>query len=67
MRAAIRESELTRYQIWKRSGVSQSVLCRFVNGRSGLSLDAVNRLAEVLGLESWRIAWSAIWAAAEFP
>lgn len=51
MRAAIRESELTRYQIWKRSGVSQSVLCRFVNGRSGLSLDAVNRLAEVLGLE----------------
>lgn len=27
------------------------MLCRFLNGQSGLSLDAVNRLVEVLGLE----------------
>ena len=52
LRRAIRESELSRYEIWKRTGVAQSVLSRFLNDPSvGLSLDAVDRLTDCLGLK----------------
>lgn len=50
IKAAIEGSELTRYEISKRSGVNQSVLSRFVNGKGSLSLDAIEALAPVLGL-----------------
>ncbi len=50
LRRAIRESELTRYQIWQRTGILQSVLSRFVNGGS-VSLDTADKLVELLGLE----------------
>lgn len=51
LRRAIRESELTRYRIWQETGISQSVLCRFVNNAGvGLSLDAVDKLVDCLGL-----------------
>ena len=51
LRRAIRESELSRYQIWKRTGVSQSVLSRFVNTGAGLSMNAVDKLVECLKLQ----------------
>ena len=50
LRRAVRESELSRYQIWQQTGILQSVLSRFVNGGS-VSLDTVDKLAELLGLE----------------
>ena len=50
LRAAIRESQLTRYEIWKQTGILQSVLSRFVNGGT-VSLDTVDVLVEFLGLE----------------
>lgn len=51
LRSAIERSELSRYEIAKRSGVSQSVLSRFVNGTGSLTLDAIEKLAPVLGID----------------
>jgi len=42
---------LSRYEIAKRSGVSEATLSRFVNGQQGLSTDTLDKLANVLGLE----------------
>lgn len=50
LRRAIRESEMSRYEIWQRTGILQSVLSRLVNGGT-VSLDTADKLAEVLGLE----------------
>lgn len=50
LRHAIKESGLTRYEIWKRSGVDQGALSRFVNGKQSLTLNMVDKLAGVLGL-----------------
>lgn len=42
---------MTRYRIAKLTGVDQSVLSRFMAGRAGLSLEAVDKLAAVLEIE----------------
>jgi hypothetical protein len=51
LRRAIRESELSRYAISKATGVSEAVLCRFVAGTAGMSLDSIDKLMTFLGLE----------------
>jgi plasmid maintenance system antidote protein VapI len=51
LRRAIEESGLTRYEIWKRSGVDQGALSRFINNKQSLTLEMVDKLADVLGLE----------------
>lgn len=51
IRRAILDSGLTRYALWQRSGVEQSALSRFLSGERTLSLEAVEKLAEALGLE----------------
>ena len=50
VRKAIEESALTRYEIAKRSGVSQSSLSRFARGETTLSLESIEKLAPVLGV-----------------
>jgi hypothetical protein len=50
LRRAIRESGMSRYAIWKGSGVDQATLSKFMSGRHGLSLESVEKLVEVLGL-----------------
>jgi transcriptional regulator with XRE-family HTH domain len=50
IRAAVDASGLTRYRICKTIGLSESSMSRFMAGKSGLSWDAVDRLAELLGL-----------------
>ena len=50
LRRAIERSDLTRYEISKRTGVAQSILSRFVNQGAGLSMDSINKLCECLGL-----------------
>jgi DNA-binding Xre family transcriptional regulator len=48
---AIEESELSRYEIAKRSGVSQATLSRLVNRQiADLELKTVEALCEVLGI-----------------
>jgi len=51
IRQAILNCGRTRYWIAKRSGVHQSQLSRFVRGEAMLTLDTLDRVAAVLGLE----------------
>ena len=50
LRQAIEDSGLTRYQIAKATGLDESALAKFYNGRRGLSMDALNALGEYLQL-----------------
>jgi transcriptional regulator with XRE-family HTH domain len=51
LRSAIIKSGMTRYEIAKRSGVPQSALSRFMNGERSISLETLDKLAEVLSVE----------------
>ena len=51
LREAINDSGLTRYQIAKETGIDESALAKFYNGRRGLSMDALNALGEFLQLK----------------
>jgi hypothetical protein len=52
LRDAIEKAAVSRYEISKATGVSQSTLSKFVLGtRPGLSFDAMDRVGEYLGLE----------------
>jgi len=42
---------MSRYALWKLSGVTEAVLSRFVNRSRTIRLDTAAKLAEVLGLE----------------
>ena len=50
LRKIIRSSGLTRYEIAKRSTVSQATLSRFMAGKSSITLDVMDELADVLAL-----------------
>jgi transcriptional regulator with XRE-family HTH domain len=50
IRNAVAGSELSRYELCKRTGFDQGALSRFMAGKSGLSLETLDRLAELLGL-----------------
>ena len=51
LRRAIRDSGESEYAIGKATGVSQSILSRFVNGERGISLETAAKLCEHLELE----------------
>jgi transcriptional regulator with XRE-family HTH domain len=52
LRQAIAQSGMTRYEIAKRTGVSEATLSRFYTGtRPGLSMQALDALGECLGLK----------------
>ncbi|MBU0637318.1 MAG: helix-turn-helix domain-containing protein [Planctomycetes bacterium] len=51
IRAAIAESGKTRYRIAQDTGISQAQLSRLMSGKRGLSLDALEKLADALGWE----------------
>jgi transcriptional regulator with XRE-family HTH domain len=50
LRQAIAESGVSRYRIAKDTGVSQSTLAQFVNGKRGLSMEALDAIGQYLGL-----------------
>lgn len=50
IRDAVLHSELTRYEIAKRSGIDQAALLRFVRGGS-LRIESLEKLCPVLGLK----------------
>jgi len=50
IREAVLASGMSRYAIAKALGVAESTMSRFVNGKGGLSMDYVDRLAGLLGL-----------------
>ena len=51
VRKQVEASEMTRYPIWKETGIDQAQLSRFVNGEQGLSFDAMERLCDCLEIE----------------
>jgi transcriptional regulator with XRE-family HTH domain len=51
LRQAIRDSGQTEYAIAKGSGVSQSVVNRFVNGERSISLETAAKLCQYLDLD----------------
>jgi transcriptional regulator with XRE-family HTH domain len=51
IRRAIETSRISRYEIARRSGVTQASLSRFMAGKTSLTLDTIEKLAPVLGLE----------------
>jgi len=48
---AIKKSGYSIYKLAKESGVSQPVLCRFMNGKRGITLATASKLADTLGLK----------------
>ena len=51
LRRIIADCGMSRYQISKQSGVPEAALSRFVNRKTGLTTDTLDRLAPTLGLE----------------
>ena len=50
LRQAVEQSDLTRYAIYKQTGIDQAVLSKFVWGERGMSLESIDKLCECLGL-----------------
>jgi transcriptional regulator with XRE-family HTH domain len=50
IRRAVDASGLTRYRICKQLGIAESTLSRFMSGQGGLSMEYLDRLAELLDL-----------------
>ena len=51
IRRAINFVRASRYWICKHIKVDQSTMSRFMNGKGGLSMDVLDRLAELLALK----------------
>ena len=51
LKAAVRGSELTAYEIAKRTGISQIILSRFLSGERDIRLATADKLADALGLK----------------
>ena len=50
IRKAIKNSDATRYRISKDTGINESQLSALMAGRKGLSIEALERLADYLRL-----------------
>ncbi len=51
LRAAFEASGMSRFELCKRSGVSYSVVHRFIGGERDIRMETASRLADVLGVE----------------
>ena len=51
IRAAIEATEESRYSICQATGIDQGQMSRLIAGKSGLSVEAVEKLADHLSLE----------------
>lgn len=50
LRQAIERSDMSRYGIWQKTGIDQGSLSKFMDGERGLSIESVDKLADLLGL-----------------
>ena len=48
---AIRSGGMSRYAISKATGIDQALLCRFLQGKSSMALETVDKVLDALGLE----------------
>jgi transcriptional regulator with XRE-family HTH domain len=51
IREAIAASDKSRYRIAKETGIGEPQLCQFMAGTKGLSVEALEKLADCLGME----------------
>jgi len=51
IRAAIEASDVTRYRIALETEIDEGTVSRFMAGKAGLSMKALDRLGEYLGLD----------------
>jgi transcriptional regulator with XRE-family HTH domain len=50
LRHCIKTAPVTRYRISQETGISQSVLSRFMSGKRSIDVETADRLAACLGL-----------------
>jgi ribosome-binding protein aMBF1 (putative translation factor) len=50
IRDAVNASGMSRYSIAKNLEIVESTMSRFMSGKGGLSMDYIDRLAELLGI-----------------
>jgi DNA transposition AAA+ family ATPase len=50
LRQAIERSGMSRYSIWQQTGIDQGSLSKFMDGERGLSIESIDKLADLLGL-----------------
>ena len=50
IRQANAQAPMTRYRICKQIGFSEATMSRFMSGRAGLSMDVLDRVADVVGM-----------------
>jgi len=50
IRRAIDESGMSRYRLWKETGIDQAVLSRFMTGKAGMAFKSLDVLADALSL-----------------
>jgi transcriptional regulator with XRE-family HTH domain len=51
IRQEVDASGLTRYRISKELGIAESTMSRFMSGKGGLSMEYLDGLADLLGLD----------------
>ena len=51
LRDAIDRCGLSRYRIWKETGIPESNLSRFMSGSGGLSMESVDLIGDLLRLK----------------
>ena len=50
IREAVNASGMSRYAIAKALGIAESTMSRFMSGKGGLSMEFIDRLADLLGI-----------------
>jgi hypothetical protein len=50
IREAVRQSELSHYEMCRQTRIDKASMSRFINGHGGLSLANLDKLADLLGL-----------------
>ena len=50
IRRALNDCGMTRYRVWKLTGIGEDTLSRFVKGERGLPMKTLDRLADFLDL-----------------
>lgn len=51
LRHFVESAEISRYELWKITGIDQAVLSKFINGKGGLSMESLDKIGEVLNLQ----------------
>ena len=50
LRQAVERSGVSRYSIWRQTGIDQGSLSKFMDGERGLGMESIDKLADLLGL-----------------